>query len=282
MFSSLNFLLGLLSGILATLIAGNPYLRFRMEKSIRRTLRKPLVSASLRTFPIYCKGGILFLHCIELKNAMWLTSVIPKVYFLSYGPWAYDSHAYKPFIYFRSRGLSTVQLDVTPTQLFQEYSDNVIPYTPDNPSLSMNISKSVPLRVVVICELIEWVNRNEEEALNHIKIVGKLHAGVANPMPVVSPGAKWGMTIISEDFGIADNINVGVPANLEEQEPLGDSSYVLQMKERPPCLMDVSYHNLTWPLRLEIKDNRFKTPQKYWRLNTRWGMAKQVKIRESK
>ncbi len=281
MFSWPNFFLGLLSGILATLIAGNPHLRFRMEKSIRRILRKPLVSALLRTFPIYCKDGILFLHCIELKNDMWLTSVIPKTYFLSYGPWTYDSHAYKPFIYFRSHGLSQSQPDVSPNQLLQEYSDNVIPYAPDNPSLSMNISKSLPLRVVVICEPVNLCKRDQNEALNHVKIVGKLHAGVANPMPVVPPGATWGMNIISEEFGFVDNINVEVPANLEEQEPLGDSNDVLQMRERPPCLMDVGLYNLTWPLRLEIKDSRFKTPQKYWRF-TQFDpkTTRQVKIRQ--
>ena len=282
MFSLLNFLLGLLSGILATLIAGNPHLRFRVEKSVRRILRKPLVSASLRTFPIYCKDGILFLHCIELRNSMWLTSVIPKVYFLSYGPFAYDSHAYKPFIYFQSRGLSTVQLDVTPTQLLQEYSDNVIPYAPDNPSLSMNISKYVPRRVVVVCEPIDLSGCNQDEALNSVKIVGKLHAAVANPMPTVFPGATWDMTLISEEFGFVDSIDVGVPANLEEKEPLGDSIKVLEMEERPPCLMDVSLDNLTWPLRLQIKDSRFTTPQKYWRFTQPFQkLAKQVKIREN-
>ena len=55
MFSLLNFLLGLLSGILATLIAGNPQIRFQCEKFVRKVLKKPLVNATLRTFRIFAK-----------------------------------------------------------------------------------------------------------------------------------------------------------------------------------------------------------------------------------
>ncbi len=284
MFSVLNFILGLLSGILATLIAGNPSVRFHVEKFIRNRLRKPLVSALLRTFPIDCKDGILLLHCIELKNNMWLTYKIPSVYFLSYGTFASDSRAYKPFVYFRAHSFAGYQMDMTLNQMLKEYSDNVVPYAPDNPSLSMDISKIVPKRIVAI---VEPVNLEEELKkgipLNHLKKVGELHLGVGNPMPVISPGATWNMNIISEEFGFIDSIVMGIPENLAEQKPLGDSVEVSQMKERPPCLVDVSVDsNLTWPLRLEIIDSRFKTPQKYWRFAQPYSKsAKQVKISKS-
>lgn|GEM_PF-3190514 len=259
----LNFFLGLISGILATLIAGNPRVRFTVERKIRSVLKKPLVKASLSMFEIQCKGGILLLHCIELKNAMWLIPLIPQVYLLSYGPWSYDSHAYKPFIYFRYHGLFYARTDVTPTQLLSEYGNNIIPHIPDDPTRSVNISREVPKQVVIICESIENLKqRSHGKALNHVRIVGNLHAAVANPMPMVSPGAGWNLTIISEEFGFVDNICVSIPSNLKKLKPLGDSINAIGIKERPLCLLDISKSGmrLAWPLRLEIQDSRFKKP----------------------
>ena len=284
MFYLLSFFIGLISGIFATLIAGNPQFRFHLEKFIRHLVKKPLVNTTLQTFRIFCQDGFVLLHCIVLKNSMWMTPKIPRVYFLSYGAFDRDSRAYKPFMYFRAHGMSDNRTDVTTHQLLKEFSSNIIPYAPDNPDLSIDISKNVPRRIVAIAETVNIEDEKKEVVpLNHLKKLGELYIGIDNPMPKVTTGAWWDISIISEDFGFVDKIDLVVPSNLEEKEPLGDSIDVLQMKERPPCLMDVSLDNLTWPLRLEIKDNRFKTPQKYWRLShPRWGMAKQVKILGSK
>jgi hypothetical protein len=259
----LNFFLGLLSGILATLIAGNHRVRFSVERKIRTIFKSPLVKVALSMFEVHCKGGMLLLHCMELRSAMWFTPLIPQVYFLSYGPWSYDSHAYKPFVYFRYHGLFDVRTDVTPSQLLAEYGSNIIPHIPDEPRLSINISREVPRQVVVICESIDNLRqRSHGKTLNHVRIVGKLHAAVANPMPMMSPGASWNLMMISEEFGLVDNIRVGIPSNLKKLRPFGDSVYAIGIKERPPCLLDIarSGMTLTWPLRLEIQDRRFKKP----------------------
>jgi hypothetical protein len=258
----LNFVLGLLSGILVTLTAGNPRVRFIVERKIRRILGRPLVEASLSMFEVACKGGMLLLHCIELRNAMWATPLIPKIYFVSYGPWSYDSHAYKPFIYFRYHGMFDNRTDITPAQLLTEYSGNIIPYVPDNAGLNINISREVSRRVVVVCEAIDNLRkRSHGKALNHVRIVGKLHAAVTNPMPTVSPGASWTLEIISEEFGFVDGISVGIPSNLKNVRPMGDSMDVISTKERPLCLLDISSSRLTWPLRLVIEDGRYKRPR---------------------
>jgi hypothetical protein len=194
---------------------------------------------------------------------MWFTPLIPQVYFLSYGPWSFDSHAYKPFIYFRYHGLFDVRTDVTATQLLAEYGSNIIPHIPDNPGLSINISREVPRQVVVICESIDNLRqRSHGKAINHVRIVGKLHAAVANPMPTMSPGASWNLQIISEEFGLVDNIWVGIPSNLKKLKPFGNSRDAIGAKERPLCLLDISRSGLTltWPLRLEIQDSRFTKP----------------------
>jgi hypothetical protein len=269
----INFILGLLSGILATLLAGNPRVRFSIERRIRRILRRPLVKATLSTFDISCKGGMLLLHCIKLRNNMWATPLIPKIYFISYGPWACDSHAYKPFIYFRYHGGFGFQTDVTPTQLLTEYGSNITPYVPDNPSLTISISREVPRQVVVVCEAINNLNkRSHGKPLNHVRIVGNLHAAVANPMPMVLPGVSWNLRIISEEFGLVDNIQVGIPQNLKKMRPLGESIDVIGTKERPLCLLDIlrSAKSLTWPLRLEIQDGRFKRPLVVGKRKTVW------------
>lgn len=281
MFSWQDILLAFVIGILATLIAGNSQIRFQCEKFIRKVLKKPLVNATLRTFRIFCKDGFVLLHCIVLKNNMWMITKIPRVYFLSYGAFDRDSSAYKPFMFFRSRGMSDVRNDITIHQLLEEFSNNVIPYAPDNPSLSIDISKSVPRRVVSIVETVNIEDDQKEVTpLNHLKKVGELYIGIDNPMPRVMPGAWWDISIISEDFGFVDRVELIVPTNLEEKEPLGDSIDALEMKERPACLLDVSQELLTWPLRLEIRDKRFKIPQKYWNLNNYWHKYKDVKIIE--
>lgn len=259
-----SFLIGLLSGVAATLIAGHPYVRFRIEKAIRTRLGKPAISVSLRTFVDFCKNGMLLLHCIVLKNNLWFTPTIPKVYFLTEGRFAYDSRCYKPCMYFREHGLKPIRQDVTTKQALQEYGDKIMAYTPGNLALTLNIDKTVPKNIVVICESIDSTNINKSMALDEQSIVGKLHAAVANPMPTISPGARLYMRIISEEFGLIDAINFEVPKNLEELEHLGDWNEVLRMRDRPLCLLDVcEYLLLTWPLRLEIKDDRFRMTRRY-------------------
>ena len=260
MFSLLNFLLGLLSGILTTLVAGNPYVRFHTEKFIRNRLRKPLVSASPRTISVYCKHGMLFLHCIELTNRMWLTPVIPRVFCNApttlnwYEPCQYFFDS--TFKYFKNGTLDEV---------VKGYRDCVMAYTSDDSKRRSDIFKHTPKRVVVI---VEPVNLEEKEGkdtpLNHIKKVGELHLGSRNLMPVLPSGYEWNMAIISEEFGLIDTIHLRIPANIEERWPLRDSHDVLKMKERPLTLMDVGVVNLTWPLRLEIQDSRFKTTYLQW------------------
>lgn len=281
MFYFLSFFIGLLSGIFATLIAGNPQFRFHLEKFIRHLVKKPLVNATLQTFRIFCKDGFVLLHCIVLKNSMWMTPKIPRCYFLSYGTFDRDSRAYKPFMYFRTHGMSDIRTDVTTYQLLKEFNSNVVPYAPDNPDLAVDISKSVPRRVVAIVEIVDIEDGQKEIILlNHLKKVGELHIGIDNPMPQVTPGTWWDISVISEDFGSVEKIALVIPSKLAEKEPLGDSIDVYKMKERPACLIDVSLDSLTWPLRLEIRDKRFRIPQKYWRLHNSWQTRKNVKIIE--
>lgn len=248
-----GILIGLVTGIIATLIAGNPHVRFRLEKFFRKLIGKPLISATLSGFANYCSDGMFLIYCIELKNKMWLTSQIPRVYLLSEGAIDYDSRAYKPFIYFRSRGISGDKLDQSMEQLLEEYGSKIISYTPDNPDLGLTLSRRMPYRVVVLCELVKKDNSKEPQPLNSLKVVGELRLPVANPMPRTAPGAWWNIRVISEDFGVIDTFHISIPKDLEEQQPLGDTVKVFEMKDRPPCLLDLGYEMmLTWPLRFNV------------------------------
>jgi hypothetical protein len=251
-----GILIGLATGILATLIADNPDVRFHLEKFFRTLFGKPLISATLSGFTNYCSDGMFLIYCIELKNRMWLTSQIPRVYLLSRGTFDYDSRAYKPFIYFRSHGLFGIMRQHTMEQLLEEYSSKIIPYTPDNPELGLTISRRMPYRVVVLCELVKEDNTTKEsQSLNSMKVVGDLRLPVANPMPKTTPGAWWDMNVISEDFGLIDTFHIAIPKDLMEQKPLGNSVDVYKMKERPPCLLDLGYETmLTWRLRFTVDD----------------------------
>ncbi len=262
-----GILIGLVTGIIATLIADNPYVRFQLEKFFRKLIGKPLISATLSGFTNYCSDGMFLIYCIELKNRMWLTSQIPRVYLLSRGTFDYDSRAYKPFVYFRSRGLSGDKLNQTMEEILGEYSNNIISYTPDNSSLSLTLSRRMPYRVVVLCELVNNDNLINKDLtkegqsprvfgpLNSLSIVGELRLPVANPMPKIVPGAWWNINVISEDFGLIDMFHIAIPKDLAEQEPLGDSIDVYKMKERPPCLLDLGYETmLTWRLRFSVDD----------------------------
>lgn len=263
-----GILIGLATGIIATLIADNQHVRFHLEKFFRKLVGKPLISATLSGFTNYCSDGMFLIYCIELKNRMWLTLQIPRVYLLSEGAIDYDSHAYKPFIYFRSRGISSDKLNHTMGQLLEEYGSKIIPYTPDNPDLGLTLSRRMPYRVVVLCELVKKDNLvmkdNTKEPqppnslevvgpLNSLKVVGELRLPVANPMPKTAPGAWWNIRVTSEDFGLIDTFHISIPKDLEEQEPLGDTAKVYEMKERPPCLLDLGYETmLTWRLRFNV------------------------------
>lgn len=266
-----SILIGLATGIIATLIADNPHVRFHLEKFFRKLFGKPLISVRLSGFPNYCSDGIFLIYCLDLKNKMLLTPQIPRVYILSEGAIDYDSHAYKPLIYFRSHGLFGNMPQHTMEQLLEEYGSKIIPYTPDNPDLSLTLSRRMPYRVVVLCELVrednlpslERVRENTTKEhslkvvgpLNSVKVVGELRLPVANPMPKTSPGAWWNMRVISEDFGLIDSFHISIPKDLEEQQPLGDTVEVYKMKERPPCLLDLGYENmLTWRLRFNVDD----------------------------
>jgi hypothetical protein len=185
---------------------------------------------------------------------MWFTPVIPGVYLLSRGDFRYDAHAYKPLLYFRSHGLSGFEPDFTPGQLLAKYGKEIVPYTPSNPNLNMSLSRGFPVRIVVVCETIPSEKIDKRTPLNHQKVVGELHAAVADPMPSVSPGSSWNTSIISQDFGVVDRLRFTIPKDLEDIEPLGDSWVAPQILNRPPCLLDVDYCGLTWPLRLKIND----------------------------
>ncbi len=264
-----GILIGIVTGIIATLIADNPQVRFHLEKFFRKLIGKPLISATLSGFANYCRDGMLLIYCMELKNKMWLTSQIPRVYLLSEGAIDYDSHAYKPFIYFRSRGISSVKFNQSTEQLLEEYSNKIIPYAPDNPDLCLTLSRRMPYRVVVLCELVKWdslpvlemakTDDTTEHSLrlvaplNSVNVVGELRLPVANPMPKTFPGAWWNMRVISEDFGLIDSFHISIPEDLQEQQPLGDTEEVLRTKDRAACLLDLGYNmTLTWPLRLKV------------------------------
>jgi hypothetical protein len=257
-----GILIGLVTGIVATLIADNPYVRFQSEKLFRQLIGRPLISATLSGFANFCNDGIFLIYCIELRNRMWLTSQIPKVYLLSRGDIDHDARAYKPFIYFRSHGMASNRLNQSMQQLLEEYGRKIIPYTPDNAGLGLTLSRRMPYRVVVLCELIEVVqgkNETKEHALDFdaplssAKIVGDLRLPVADPMPRTYPGAHWDMGVISEGFGLLDLFNIVIPQDLEEQQPLGDGPEVLMMRNRPPCLLDLGPEMpVTWPLRFNV------------------------------
>ena len=255
MISWQGVLIGLITGIIATLLGGNPHVRFGVEKVFRKLMGKTLISATLTSFTNYCHNGMFLVYCIELKNKMWLTPRISRVYLLSEGTIDYDSHAYKPFVYFRASGMSWMKLEYTTEQLLEEYSSKIIPYTPDNPNLGLNLSRTMPYRVVVMCELIRRDNAKESLPLNASNIVGELYAAVANPMTKTPLGAWWDMLVISEDFGLIDVFNIKIPKDLKEKESLGNSRDALKMNNRPPCLLDLNYDNkLTWPLRFTVND----------------------------
>jgi hypothetical protein len=258
-----GILIGLVTGIIATLIADNPHVRFNLERLFRQLIGRPLISATLSGFTNFCNDGIFLIYCIELKNKMWLTSQIPKIYLLSMGDIEYDSRAYKPFIYFRSHGMSIHRLNQSMEQLLEEYGSKIISYTPDNPNLGLALSRIIPYRVVVLCELIKLdilkKDKTKEHALkaavplNSMKVVGDLRLPVADPMPKTYPGASWNTSVISEDFGLIDSFNISIPQDLEEQQPLGDTWKVFMMKNRAPCLLDLGPEMLlTWPLRFHV------------------------------
>lgn len=245
-------LVGLVTGIIATLIADNPSVRFNLEKLFRKLIGKPLISATLTGFTNYCSDGFFLLYCIELENKMWLTSQIPRVYLLSEGTFDYDSYTYKPFIYFRARGISD-SINYTTEQLLEEYGKRIIPYTPDNPALSLTLSKWMPYRIVFLCELVKHEDSQKHPPLNHWKIVGDLHLPISNPMPKINPGARWNIRVISEDFGLIDVFYLSIPKDLKELQPMGSSAEVYGMKERPPLLLDLGIEmQLTWRLRFNI------------------------------
>jgi hypothetical protein len=138
-------------------------------------------------------------------------------------------------------------------QLLEEYGSKIIPYTPDNPDLGLTLSRRTPYRVVVLCELVK--KDNLLGPLNSLKVVGELRLPVANPMPKTSPGAWWNMRVISEDFGLIDSFHISIPKDLEEEQPLGDRVKVYEMKDRPPCLLDLGCEiTLTWRLRFNVDD----------------------------
>ena len=62
------------------------------------------------------------------------------------------------------------------------------------------------------------------------------------------------MSILSEDFGLIDTLHVTIPEDLPDKEPLGDSIDVLDMEERPACLMDTNMIGPTWPLRFTVNN----------------------------
>lgn len=258
-----GILIGLVTGIIATLIADNPYVRFNLERLLRKLIGRPLISATLSGFTNFCSDGLFLIYCIELKNKMWLTSQIPKVYLLSRGDIDYDSRAYKPFIYFRSHGMSGNRLNQSMEQLLEEYGRKVVSYTPDKPDLGLTLSRRMPYRIVVLCELVELEIPKQDETkehtlnvappLNSMKVVGDLRLPVADPMPKTHPGASWDTRVISEDFGLIDSFNISIPQDLEEQQPLGDSWKVFMMKNRAACLLDLGPEMLcTWPLRFNV------------------------------
>ena len=258
-----GFITGLLSGVLASLLAGNSNMRFYVEAFVRRRLGRPLVSVKLVSFTHYCRDGLLLVHAIELRSCMWFTPSIPRVYLLSRGAIDYDAHAYKPFVYFRSRGLSQDKLDYTPSEAMAECGSKVVPYSPDDPSLSLTISRTVPIRIAFICEAIDLQGRHVETPMNHLKVVGKLHAAVANPMPEVKPGSWWNTSIVSEEFGFIDGLHVTVPEDLLDREPLGDRADVLDTPNRPACLMVLDFGGYNWPVRFIVNDCELVVKKNY-------------------
>ncbi len=256
----IGILAGIISGIIATLIASNPNFTFHVEKAIRKVLRKPLLTVRLVTFTNFCSDGFLLIHCVEIRNNMWLNTIIPRVYCMSTGKIPYDSRAYKPFCYFRSSGLFGVRTKSTIDEVLNEYSKNIVGYTPSGFSLGINLSRGMPLRVAVICESIRRdaypelnISHPNWKPLNHMKVVGDICAAIADPTPLIPLGSWWDLRVISEDFGEIDKFRIEIPKDLKEREPLGSTSYVLEMKERPPCLLDIGldHFGFNWLLRFD-------------------------------
>lgn len=245
----LNFVLGFLGGVLVTLTIGNSYVRFHIEKFIRNIIKRPSIFASLRTVQISCENGMLFLHCIELKNRMWFTPIIPNAFCNT----PTTLNWYDPLEYFFDPTFKLYKKGKI-NEVFKGLVDCATTYTSNSLKRSLNIYRHTPRKVIVIAEplnLEKEITGPDFVPLNHIKKVGDLHLGTRNFLPVLSPGHEVKMSICSEQFGFIDQIGLKIPANLKDQEPLGDSK-VLRKKERPPVLADVGVLNLTWPLRLEI------------------------------
>lgn len=257
-----GILLGLLTGIIATLVADNPQVRFYFEKFIRKCLGQPLVTVQLTGFPNYCHDGMLMVFCLEIKNKMWFTSQIPRVYLLASGMFEYDSRAYKPLLYFRSHGLYGFRIEQSLDDVLNEYQSSIIPYSQDQPNLGLTLSRKSWYRVAVLCEMIKYTDDENSRFMNTGHMLGELRIPIANPMPSTKPGAWWDINLISEDFGLIDIFHVKIPDNLEEEQSLGDRHTVFQMKERAACFLDLGLENmLTWPLRLVIDDASISVKQ---------------------
>ncbi len=250
-------LLGLITGIIATLLADNSRVRFSAEKLLRKLLGKPLISVTLSAFLNSCSDGDLLIYCFELKNTMWLTSHISKVYMKSYGDIPGDSYAYKPLIYFRSNSYFGFKKG-TMQQVISEYSNCILPYTPDNPNMALALSQEMPISVVIISELIPHIQANDHKnnAARAVMLkqgVGELRLAVPGSMPKITPGASWYLQVISEDFGFIDRFHIIVPKDLESQKPLKNLRALYKMEKREAYLCDLGYEiSLRWPLRFNI------------------------------
>jgi len=253
--SLISIIISIILSIITGLMFSDSYIRFYLEKRVREILGKKLISIKLTSFTNYSDNdGRLLIHCIEVKNCMWFTPVISGIYLISSGNISFVDHAYKPSSYFRSSNIHDSKYKFTLNQLLKEYSKKIVSYSPDNPNLKIDITKTFPLRIIIIYEAISGGKIKNNIALNYQKVLGKLYAAVNNPMPSVSPGSSWDVRIISQDFGSIDYLHFAIPEDLAEIKPLGDSIPTKKMINRPPCLMDVDYPSLTWSLRFKINN----------------------------
>ncbi|MCP3683581.1 MAG: hypothetical protein GY861_12915 [bacterium] len=250
----LNLLIAFIIGVIATLIAGNPLIRFHFERVVRRLFGKPLISVALINFTTNCEDGMFVVHCVELKNKMWLTTEIPRVYLLRTGFPSGLDRTFRPLLYHREQGMSQSRFDCTLSQVLNEYGNKIFLFEPDNQNLVISVSRNARKRVAIIVETIANDIIDTSTALNSQHPVGELYATICNPMPRVIPGDQWGLSIISETYGHIDFFDISIPENLADIESLGDSLEAMKMVNRPPCFLDIEPTKLTWPLRFSIND----------------------------
>jgi hypothetical protein len=165
-----TFLIGLITGIIATLIAGNPLVRFKVEKFIRDKLGIPLIFVLLSTKEILCNDGLLLLHGIKIINRMWFTPKLTKCFCNAPTTlnWRENCNYFGDvtFKLYQPKGVDEV---------LKDYLRCNMERTTDPGRRALDIPKIIGRTVEVITEPVDLQNEFKNQIpLNHVKKVGPL------------------------------------------------------------------------------------------------------------